>query len=78
MQHLNKWNHFKFKPKIDLALYENWGMSWFGWMKVYDLAKRIFFCITDFFPHLNNNIASIIWWFGNLVDWSLIHSNCFI
>ena len=39
MQHLNEWNHFEFKPKIELALYENWEMSWFGWMKVYyDLA----------------------------------------
>ena len=68
MQHLNKWNHFEFKPKMDLALYENWGMSWFGWMKLYDLAKPVFFCIADFFPHLNSNIATIIWWFGNLVD----------
>ena len=49
-------------------------MSRFDWMKVYDLAKRIFFVLLNFFPHLNSNIVTIIWWFGNLVDWSLIHS----
>ena len=61
MQHLKKWNHFEFKPKVDLAVYENGGMPWFGWMKVFDLAERFFF----FFFRLNSNIATIIWWFGD-------------
>ena len=66
MQHLKKWNHFEFKFKVDLAVYENGGMPWFGWMKVFDLAEWIFFCIADFFFFgLNSNIASIIWWFGD-------------
>ena len=67
MQHLKKWNHFEFKFEVDLAVYENGGMPWFGWMKVFDLAEWIFFCIADFFFFfgLNTNIASIIWWFGD-------------
>ena len=49
MQHLMKWNHFEFKPKVDLAVYENGGMPWFGWMKVFDLVEQMFFVLLIFF-----------------------------
>ena len=51
MQHSIKLNHFEFKPKVDLAVYENWGVDVLIWLdESFELAEWMYFYIADFFP----------------------------